>query len=310
MIVGLGALVGCQGALDDLTPKAEREVPKKLRNKMTAMDMPKGSPILIRLFKEESALELWKQKTNGRYALLKTYDICKWSGKLGPKYKEGDRQAPEGYYDVKPYQMNPNSSYYLSFNMGFPNKFDRSRDRTGTFLMIHGACSSAGCYSMTDEQIAEIYAAARDTFSGGQKAFQIQAFPFRMTAENMFKNRENESFAFWKMLKIGYDQFESTRLKPNVEVCGKNYRFNVFTDKGKKFLAKDSCPPLYMSQGKALAYMNVKKREDAAFEKLLARSEGREVRDLPNFSFETALPGIQVVLPKPAAPKVKTALTN
>ena len=80
----------------------------------------------------------------------------------GPNFKEGDRQAPEGFYNIRPHQMNPKSSYYLSFNMSFPNKFDRTRGRTGSNLMVHGACSSAGCYSMTDEQVLEIYAFARE----------------------------------------------------------------------------------------------------------------------------------------------------
>ena len=80
---------------------------------------------------------------DGRYALLKNYEICKWSGVLGPKKSEGDRQAPEGFYTVRPAQMNPNSSYYLSFNIGYPNAYDRSLGRTGSNLMVHGACSSA-----------------------------------------------------------------------------------------------------------------------------------------------------------------------
>ena len=63
-------------------------------------NMDKESPILIRLFKEESELEVWKQTTDGSFALLKTYPICKWSGDLGPKKREGDRQAPEGFYTI------------------------------------------------------------------------------------------------------------------------------------------------------------------------------------------------------------------
>ena len=91
--------------------------------------MEEVAPIVLRIFKEDGEMEVWKKKTEtGRYALLKKYDICKWSGKLGPKIKEGDRQAPEGFYTVTPAQMNPKSSYYLSFNIGFPNTFDRHND--------------------------------------------------------------------------------------------------------------------------------------------------------------------------------------
>ena len=121
----------------------------------------------------------------GRYALLKTYPICRWSGELGPKIKEGDRQAPEGFYTITPALMNPNSQFYLSFNMGYPERLSTRRmDRTGAHLMVHGDCSSRGCYAMTDEQIGEIYALARESFFGGQRSFQVQAYPFRMTATN------------------------------------------------------------------------------------------------------------------------------
>ncbi len=145
---------------------------------------------------------------------------------LDPKFKEGDRQAPEGFYKVGKAQMNPNSDYYLSFNIGYPNTYDRSHGRTGTHLMVHGACSSAGCYSMTDEQVSQIYALARDAMAGGQDYFQVQAYPFRMTAANMAKHAANPHFEFWKMLKEGYDHFELTNYPPKVDVCEKRYVFN------------------------------------------------------------------------------------
>ncbi len=102
---------------------------------------------------------------SGRFQILKTYPICRWSGDLGPKLYEGDRQAPEGFYTVTPELMNPNSNFYLSINLGYPNKFDKANKRDGSFLMIHGDCWSSGCYAMTDEQISEIYSLARDSFS-------------------------------------------------------------------------------------------------------------------------------------------------
>src|SRR5689334_14050903 len=194
--------------------------------------MEKDSPILVRLFKEEAEVEVWKQTRDGAYALLKTYPICRWSGDLGPKKKEGDRQAPEGFYTITPGHMNPNSSYYLAFNTGFPNAYDRAWGYTGSDLMVHGDCSSRGCYAMTDEQMQEIYALARESFFGGQKAFQLEAFPFRMTALNMAKHRNNPNFAFWKMLKEGYDHFEATRQEPKVAVCEKHYVFDAVEKNG------------------------------------------------------------------------------
>jgi len=208
--------------------------------------MDTGSPILVRIFKEEAEMEVWKMDRNGQYALLKTYPICRWSGDLGPKKREGDRQAPEGFYTITPAQMNPNSNYYLAFNTGFPNAYDRAHNYTGSELMVHGDCSSRGCYAMTDEQILEIYALARESFFGGQKEFQFEAFPFRMTALNMAKHRNNPNFAFWKMLKEGYDDFEATRQEPKVAVCEKRYVFDAAPEDGKgplRFSPSGICPP-------------------------------------------------------------------
>ena len=181
----------------------------------------------MRVFKEEAELEVWKQDTTGRFQILKTYPICRWSGDLGPKLQEGDRQAPEGFYTVTPELMNPHSNYYLSINIGYPNSFDKAHKRDGSLLMIHGDCWSIGCYAMTDEQISEIYSLARDSFLGGQPSFQVQAYPFRMTPANLARHRNNPNLAFWKMLKIGNDHFEATQLEPKVNVCNRRYVFDA-----------------------------------------------------------------------------------
>jgi murein L,D-transpeptidase YafK len=176
-------LAGCN--TDDISlaanAKANQPVPPKLIAAINDRDMELQSPILVRIFKQEAELEVWKQTRSGQFALLKTYPICRWSGDLGPKVREGDRQAPEGFYSITPAQMNPQSSFYLSFNTGYPNAFDTALGRTGSQLMVHGDCSSRGCYAMTDEQIAEIYSLGRESFFGGQRAFQLQAYPFKMT---------------------------------------------------------------------------------------------------------------------------------
>lgn len=201
-------------------------IPSATYTLMAEKGMSKDQPVLIRSYKKESELEVWKRKPNGQYALLKTYPMCRWSGQLGPKTREGDRMAPEGFYAIGPGQMNPNSSYYVSFNMGYPNAYDRSHGRTGSLLMVHGACSSAGCYSMTDDQIGEIYALVREAHNAGQKAVQMQALPFRMTPENLAKHRLDSNIAFWKNLKEGTDYFEVTGDEPQVGVNGGRYVFN------------------------------------------------------------------------------------
>jgi murein L,D-transpeptidase YafK len=227
--VALAAVVALAGCETDglYSGKAMREISPELRAELQNKNMPLESSLLVRLFKQEAELEVWKQDASGRYELLRTYPICRWSGELGPKIREGDRQAPEGFYNITPAQMNPNSQFYLSFNMGYPNAFDKAHGRTGAHLMVHGDCSSRGCYAMTDDQIGEIYALARESFFGGQRAFQVQAYPFRMTAANFAKHRNNPNIPFWRMLKEGNDHFEVTRQEPAVEVCEKRYVFNA-----------------------------------------------------------------------------------
>ncbi len=206
--------------------------------------MTKNAPILLRAFKKEAELEIWKMKTNGEYALLKSYPMCRWSGQLGPKRREGDRQVPEGFYAITPQKMNPNSAYYLSFDVGYPNAYDRAHNSTGSLIMVHGACSSAGCFSMTDEQIAEIYAITREAFSGGQPALQMQSMPFRMTPENLAAHRFDANMKFWRQIKEGSDHFEITRKEPQVAVCGQRYVFNAKPkDASARLDARAACPP-------------------------------------------------------------------
>src|SRR3974390_1337618 len=222
------APVTCLGEDSNQLPtKATQELPRELLSLFQQKNMPKHSPILVRTFKEEAELEVWKQDTTGHFQILKIFPICRWSGDLGPKFYEGDRQAPEGFYNITPELMNPNSDYYLAINTGFPNSFDRANNRDGSSLMIHGDCSSSGCYAMTDEQIGEIYSLARDSFLGGQPSFQVQAYPFRMTPANLARHRTNPHMAFWKMLKIGNDHFEATHLEPKVDVCNRLYVFDA-----------------------------------------------------------------------------------
>ncbi len=271
LLAGSLALSACQGGIDSIFPKAETPIPQHLMVKMKAKGMTPSSPILLRIFKTENVLEVWKKQDTGRYGLLETYEICKWSGKLGPKFKEGDRQAPEGFYRVGRAQMNPNSEYHLSFNIGYPNTFDRAHGRTGTHLMVHGACSSAGCYSMTDELVEEIYALARDAHKGGQDYFQVQAYPFRMTAANLAKHAASEHFEFWKMLKEGSDFFEMTNYPPKVDVCEKRYLFNREAPEGAEFRSRDACPQVTMPQTLLSKWQEHLEKEKAEFTKAIQR---------------------------------------
>jgi murein L,D-transpeptidase YafK len=265
LIAALG-VAGCNdSSMKDFAPEANKPLPDKILADMKAKGMVRTSSVMARIFKEEGKLEIWKAKTTGRYEMVASYDICKWSGKLGPKYTEGDRQAPEGFYTVRPAQMNPRSNYHLSFNIGYPNAYDRANGRTGANLMVHGACSSSGCYSMTDPQIEQIYAFGRDAFQGGQTEFQIQAFPFRMTAANMARYRNDPNYEFWKMLKVGYDNFEITKVPPKVDVCEKRYVFNQVAPEGTTFDPTGACPPTTQPDSLKSAYNAYQSSYDAAF---------------------------------------------
>ena len=279
-----GVLAGCtEATLTDVSPKATKPLPAALVQSLRAKGMTTTSPIMVRIFKEEGKLEIWKQKDNGRYDIAASYDICKWSGRLGPKFTEGDRQAPEGFYTVRPHQMNPKSQYHLAFNIGFPNAYDRAHGRTGQHLMVHGACSSAGCYSMTDEQVEQIYAFARDSFRGGQTEFQIQAFPFRMTAANMARYKNDPNYEFWKMLKEGYDHFEITKVPPKVDVCEKRYVFNRIAEPGRAFQSTAACPATTQPENLTVAYRSYQASYDSAFATALA-GQGKASAPAPSIA--------------------------
>ena len=270
-------LSGCNtDSILPMSEKAARPLSDKMVKEIQSKNMDMESPILVRLFKEDAELEVWKQDKEGRFALLKTYPICRWSGELGPKVKEGDRQAPEGFYNITPGQMNPNSQYYLSFDLGYPNAYDRSYGRTGSQLMVHGDCSSRGCYSMTDEQISEIYALGRDAFFGGQKSFQVQAYPFRMIPQNLARHRNNPNIAFWKMLKKGNDHFEVSRLEPKVSVCEKRYVFDAQapgnSSRALSFNASAKCPVYEVPEEIASAVRDKERKDDLQFADLSRRN--------------------------------------
>ena len=202
----------------------EARVRPRLLKALREKGLDYGAPIFIRIFKQNQKLELW-MLDGYEYKLFKTYSICNFSGKLGPKLKEGDRQAPEGFYFVGESQLNPDSDFHLSFDIGFPNAYDREHRRTGNHLMIHGGCVSAGCYAMTDEGITEIYTLADAALKSGQRLFEVHIFPFRMTAANMAAYSKSRWAGFWANLKTGYDYFEAHHRPPIIYSDGKRYEF-------------------------------------------------------------------------------------
>jgi murein L,D-transpeptidase YafK len=207
--------------------EAYRRVAPRLIGEMQKKGAKLGDPIFIRVFKKEKKLEVWLRQGLS-YTLFKTYSICHHSGDLGPKIREGDKQSPEGFYTVGAKQLNPNSSYHLSFNLGFPNQYDRSHKRTGSLLMIHGRCSSVGCFAMADFRMDEIYAIVEAAIISGQHQVPVHIFPFKMTWANMSAHQNSKWIHFWENLKEGYDYFEGHQSPPLVTVQNKRYEFKNF----------------------------------------------------------------------------------
>ena len=218
--------------------KASAPIPASTLALMTAKGTTPAAPLVLRSYKKESEIEVWKENRGGRFVFVKTFPICRWSGQLGPKRRAGDRQTPEGFYPVGPRQMNPNSHYYLSFDTGFPNAYDRAHGWSGSAVMVHGTCSSMGCFAMTDRAVGEIYAIARDALAAGQPAFQLQAYPFRMSAANMALYRNDPDIDFWRQLKEGSDRFEATGEILSWRVAAGRYAFAPSADPGKEAAAQ------------------------------------------------------------------------
>ncbi len=217
----------CQAADLPSTRKSLRVLGKVrpvLAKELSRQNLSLGSPIFIRIFKKSGQLEVWVKK-NDKYKLFKIYKLCRFSGSLGPKLRTDDRKSPEGFYFVRPAQLNPSSQYHMSFNIGYPNRYDRSLGRTGSALMVHGNCVSIGCYAITDDKIEEVYTLADAAFRGGQPFFRIHIFPFRMTKKNMEQHKKSKWIWFWKNLKQGYDIFEDEKRPPSVMVRDKRYVF-------------------------------------------------------------------------------------
>ncbi len=205
----------------------------KLKERLAAKSLKRGSAVLVRVFKEDSELELW-MRSGDTYVRFATYPICQWSGTLGPKLKEGDHQAPEGIYSIRRRQLRRHSRWPRSIHLNFPNTFDQMHARTGSWILVHGGCSSVGCFAMTNPVLDEIFGLVRAAMKAGQKRVPLHVFPFRMTDANLARHRSSQWLPFWQTLKIGHDMLERTGVPPKVAICNKRY---AFAPGGEKELA-------------------------------------------------------------------------
>jgi len=213
----------------DRAHQASERVRPLLLPELEARGVRWGAPVFLRVFKESAELELWMPPETGAekgWRLVRNYRIGYFSGELGPKTKEGDGQAPEGFYEVRLRSLNPASSYHLSFNLGYPNAYDRHHGRTGSLLMVHGKRVSIGCYAMTDDSIEQLYTLVEAALRAGQEHVAVHCFPFRMTAERMGLVTEHPAFPFWEELLPAYVRFEATRVPPVVRTRSGRYRLD------------------------------------------------------------------------------------
>jgi murein L,D-transpeptidase YafK len=220
----------------------------RLDERLSGQGLRLGAPAFIRVFKLESELELWLEK-DGRFVRFATYPICLWSGRLGPKLKEGDLQAPEGFYTVASEQLNPNSRWHRAFNLGFPNAFDQAQGRDGSLIMIHGGCASIGCYAMTNPVIDELWRVVTAALDGGEPRVPVHVFPFRMSEANLMARRAERWSGFWTELKSGYDAFESDHIPPVVSVCHGRYVVESGTLETVGRPVESRCPSAFADEG-------------------------------------------------------------
>jgi murein L,D-transpeptidase YafK len=216
--------------ITDTAPEArpaateENDPPSQLEMDLEAAGFKLGAPAFIRVFKADSTLEMWMLK-GGRFELFRRFPICKWSGELGPKLAEGDKQSPEGVYFITGGDLIVNARWHRAMNISFPNQRDRALGLTGSSILIHGKCSSIGCFALTDEYVEDVYEIVQSALEEGQPRVPVHIFPFELTREKLAAQAGDEWSDFWKELKRGHDIFLRDRLPPRAFVCNGQYAF-------------------------------------------------------------------------------------
>jgi len=202
----------------------------RLGGELASAGLEPGDPLFLRAFKEESELEIWmKPASEPHYLLFKVHRLVAAAGRSGPKLREGDGQAPEGFYTFGPEALRPETRHHLGIDLGFPNAYDRQRGRTGSDLLIHGGSLAGGSYALPPAAMDEVYALADAAFRAGEEEVAVHLFPFRLVDARMDKVWSNPSrwTEEWVNLKEGYDFFENVRLPPRIGLDGDRYEFFI-----------------------------------------------------------------------------------
>jgi len=236
-----------RAAVDGRLPLADTPDVGRLAERLQAAGAKSGAPMLMRIFKETSELEVWLE-TGDRFHLFATYPICHWSGTLGPKLREGDKQTPEGFYTITNRQLRHLGRWPRAINLGYPNAFDRAHNRNGSYILMHGGCSSVGCFAMTNPVMSEIYGLAKAAIRDGQRHVPVHVFPFRMTDAALAARSEHPWHGFWSTLQPAYTSLERTGRPPRVSVCEGQYRVE---DASPKAAAAENASDTKRGRGKS-----------------------------------------------------------
>lgn len=178
--------------------------------------------LYIRSFKYDGQLEVWvKNERKAPFKLFKTYKVCALAGTLGPKRMQGDFQVPEGFYYIN--EFNPNSNYYLSLGINYPNPSDKllaDPEHPGGDIYIHGNCVTVGCIPVNDQQMEDIYILAAHAKNMGQDFIPVHIFPIRYNNKKSQEylqglTKENPRLKqFSASLEKVYDHFEAVKQLP------------------------------------------------------------------------------------------------
>ena len=205
-------------------PKSVTAREADLSRQFEARGLKLGAPIFIRVYKRTSEMELWVQQ-GPRFVLYKTYGICRWSGGLGPKFYEGDRQSPEGLYRITLADLIVNARWDRAMNINYPNPFDVMNGKSGSAILIHGKCGSIGCFAIRDENVEDVYGAVRAALHNGQAYVPVLSLPFRFTTLAPAKEATLQLNEFWTDLRRADLLFERDKLPPIAYICDGRYYF-------------------------------------------------------------------------------------
>ena len=175
----------------------------------------------LRAYKDEEVVELWgKNASDTAYRKLRDYGFCAFSGSLGPKRQQGDRQIPEGFYHID--RFNPASRYHLSLGLNYPNPSDRILGVQGDLggnIFIHGDCVTIGCIPITDPLIRELYIACVEAKDNGQERIPVHIFPARLNQDvhrMLIEMKQDPPKRLWKDLLRADSLFRKTGLPSRV----------------------------------------------------------------------------------------------